>query len=117
MRRGVMFLSWASGYLALERWWALRPRIRVLTYHRFRSCPRDPFSVDVQRFEEQMQWLADRHLAISLSDLEAFLAGRLVLGDGRVLVTIDDGYEEVGSVAVPILRRHRYSGSGVRVGR
>ena len=107
MRIGVALAAWASGYLALKRWFRHTPRVRVLTYHRFRSCKRDPFSVGIEQFEAQMRWLAERNLAISLADLEAFLDGRLTLRDRVVLVTIDDGFEEISSLALPILRRYR----------
>ena len=105
-RASVVLLSWASGYLALRRWFDGTPRIRVLTYHRFRPCNQDPFSVDVEQFERQMRWLAERRLAISLDDLQAFVAGKRQLRDGAVLVTVDDGYREIHSRALPILREH-----------
>lgn len=103
-RSSVALVSWLTGFLALRRWFDGRPAVRVLTYHRFRRCDRDPFSVDVEQFERQMRWLAGRRLAISLRDLQAFVAGDRSVPDGAVLVTIDDGFQDVHSGALPILR-------------
>ena len=55
----------------------------MLTYHRFGNVPHDPFCVAPCDFQRQMQWLADHRLAVSLKDLEAFLAGEKTLPDGR----------------------------------
>jgi len=80
--------------------------VRVLTYHRFGNAVRDPFSVREDDFDRHMRWLAEQELAVSLADLEAFVAGRRALKDGAVLVTIDDGAPSVHTRAFPILRRH-----------
>lgn len=106
VRCGLALASFGSGYLTLAQWLTRQPKIRVLTYHRFGPCDRDPFTVEVQQFEEQMRWLAGRKLAISLADLEEFLAGRRDVPNGSVVVTVDDGYQEVASVALPICRRY-----------
>lgn len=79
------------------------PRVRALTYHRFGDPGHDPFCVRPDRFEAQMAWLAETGLAVSLPRVEAFVAGRGVLPDGAVLVTIDDGWESLASIALPIL--------------
>lgn len=83
---------------------ATSPRVRVLTYHRFRDEPWDSFSVPPREFERQMTWLKERSLAISLQDFDEFLAGRRAVRRGSVLVTIDDGYSDL-QVVLPVLRR------------
>lgn len=82
-----------------------RPRVRVLTYHRFGHTSRDPFCVSPEHFNQQMGHLAARGLAISLDQFERFLAGKLPLPDGAVLVTIDDGFRCTYEHALPILQR------------
>lgn len=104
-RMSLALASWGSGALVLRRRLARGPRIRVLMYHRFREAPYDPFSVSVAAFTQQMEWLAQQGLAISLDDLDAFLAGRREVPDGSVLVTVDDGFADVWSEAAPILQR------------
>ena len=84
---------------------ASNPTLRVLMYHHLRRADRDPFSVAPEAFDRQMKWLADRRLAVSLATLEEHVAAAGPV-DG-VLVTIDDGYRDLRTVGLPILRRHR----------
>lgn len=81
------------------------PAIRVLTYHRFGESRRDPFCVSVQDFENQMSYLAEHNLAVSLEDVEGFVLGHNTINPGSILVTIDDGYHSVYSACLPILTR------------
>jgi peptidoglycan/xylan/chitin deacetylase (PgdA/CDA1 family) len=83
-----------------------KPSVRVLTYHRFGEVSRDPFCVAPDDFAVQMAWLAERNLAISLADMEAFFFHGRILKHGSVLVTIDDGCRSVGTLALPILKRY-----------
>ena len=105
-RYAFVMPAWAARALPFARRLNKTPRVRVLTYHRFRTRRRDPFSVDIGQFEQQMRWLAEQRLAISLADFDDFLAGRREIRDGAVLVTIDDGFHEIWSIALPILRRY-----------
>jgi peptidoglycan/xylan/chitin deacetylase (PgdA/CDA1 family) len=105
-RRAMQELSWSSGSLALRRLLARGSRVRALTYHRFGQGHRDPFCVSEANFERQMHWLAERELAISLKDLESFLAGDASVPQDGTLITIDDGFRSVHRVALPILARY-----------
>jgi len=105
-RSGMALLAWGSGWLALRTWIGRHPRVRVLTYHRFGDIARDPFCIRVEDFERQMAWLARHGRAVSLADVQAFLAGRTALPDGSVLVTIDDGCPSLYWHAFPILQRY-----------
>ena len=82
---------------------AARPRVHVLTYHRFGAAPYDPFAVAPDVFRDQMQWLRERRLAVSLEDVLDFAHGRRQLPDLAVLVTIDDGEPSLYEHALPIL--------------
>ena len=83
------------------------PTVRVLTYHRVRAVEREPFSVTPAAFEAQMAWLASEGLAVSLDDVEQALTGAAPLHRDAVMVTIDDGYRDVYSDALPILSHYR----------
>ncbi len=83
------------------------PQLHVLMYHRFGDAPRDPFSVRLRDFEAQLAWLTQHGLAVSLAQVEGFLAGKRLLPDGAVLVTVDDGFESLYAGALPLLRRYR----------
>ena len=109
-RAGVAVGAWASGSLHMRRRTASSPRVRVLMYHRFRDARRDPFSVRPEEFERQMRWLAEQQLAVSADDLAAFIAGRRSLPDGSVVVSVDDGFRDFLTEALPIMRKHGIPG-------
>jgi peptidoglycan/xylan/chitin deacetylase (PgdA/CDA1 family) len=62
--------------------------------------------VAVADFERHVATLARLGVAVSLAEVERFLAGTGSLADGSVLVTIDDGCPSVRTHAAPILRRY-----------
>ena len=106
-RRSVAAMSWGPGWLSLRRRFDARPQVRVLTYHRVRDAVRDPFSVTVDEFDRQMAWLRAELTVISLDDLLDFLEGRRPLVNDAVLVTIDDGFDDLRTGALPVLVRHQ----------
>jgi peptidoglycan/xylan/chitin deacetylase (PgdA/CDA1 family) len=84
--------------------------VRVLTYHGFGESLRDPWSVRPDVFEQQLRWLAEHGLAVSLADVLAFVAGDRQLKDGSVLITMDDGLGSVATHAAPLMRRYGIPG-------
>ncbi|MDJ0927457.1 MAG: polysaccharide deacetylase family protein [Gammaproteobacteria bacterium] len=82
------------------------PGIRVLTYHDFGDSVRDPFCVSPQVLERQMAYLANRDIAISLSELNEHVYGHRVVRDGAVVVTVDDGLRSFYTHALPIFREY-----------
>jgi peptidoglycan/xylan/chitin deacetylase (PgdA/CDA1 family) len=96
--------------------WAARGRrdphggLRILFYHRI-SDERDPLAVRVDRFREQMEWLAEQ----GFRALDVVAAWRTltqhhgVQGTGgpgqRVIgLSFDDGYRDVAENALPVLK-------------
>ena len=107
-RTAMVLGSFISGSLALRRLaGGGATTVRVITYHRFGEAVRDPWCVSAAAFEEQMRWLAERKLAVSLDQVERFARGEIDLPDGAVLVTMDDGFSSWLHVAAPILQRYR----------
>ena len=104
-RTAVMLGSLASSSMAIRRLTG-ESKVRVLTYHRFGQAQRDPWCVAPQAFDEQMRWLAERRLAVTLEDVLRFARGEIDLATGSVLVTMDDGFGSIASVAAPILREY-----------
>lgn len=106
-RRGVAAISWLGRRCTGRHGRSgIGPVVRVLTYHRVREAARDPFSVTVEEFDRQMAWLRERGAAISLDDLIGYLEGRRSLLNDAVLVTIDDGYDDLRSGALPVLVKY-----------
>jgi peptidoglycan/xylan/chitin deacetylase (PgdA/CDA1 family) len=86
----------------------MRANGTVIAYHAVGSCPKpaDPENLftPVERFEEQMAFLADRHDVVPLEDIVRGSAGKRA-----VAITFDDGFKSVLSTAAPILRRYRFT--------
>lgn len=82
----------------------------VLMYHSVSPYDEDPHEVTVtpQRFEQQMHWLSRRGLrGVSIRELLAAITeGR---ARGLVGLTFDDGYQDLATYAMPILRRHDFN--------
>jgi peptidoglycan/xylan/chitin deacetylase (PgdA/CDA1 family) len=100
-RAAVAAAAWASGARS-----KMQAQLRVLTYHAFGTRWRDPFCIPGDVFETQMAYLARSGRAVSPTQLRRFLANGNGIPDGAVLVTIDDGFQSLHSVALPILVRH-----------
>lgn len=62
-------------------------------------------TVDTAMFQKQMQYLKDKNYTpIRVEQLIAFYDAATPLPSKPVLITFDDGYEDFGAVAAPILR-------------
>jgi peptidoglycan/xylan/chitin deacetylase (PgdA/CDA1 family) len=108
-RMALMLGSWSARTL-LHRGDPATATVRVLTYHGFGESFRDPWCVHPDIFEQQLRWLAERELAVSLSDVLAFIAGDKQLKDGSVLLTMDDGLGSVATKAAPLMQRYGIPG-------
>ena len=82
--------------------------VPVLCYHRFGSGG-GKMMVSADDFAAQLEWLArnDYHV-IALSRLAGFLEGSEPLPRRSVVITIDDGYESVYRIALPLLRKYGF---------
>jgi peptidoglycan/xylan/chitin deacetylase (PgdA/CDA1 family) len=83
--------------------------LRVLMYHKINDRGRDPVTVPVSLFAEQMAQL--RELGYEVVGLDAVL-GHYILGKplpvGATLITFDDAYRDVWERALPALKLHGY---------
>jgi len=80
----------------------------ILTYHRVHAeVATDTPTVSPAAFEQQMAILARRWRSISLNTLVAWLDRRGTLPRRAVVVTFDDGEDNLGTYAWPLLRRYR----------
>jgi peptidoglycan/xylan/chitin deacetylase (PgdA/CDA1 family) len=90
------------------------PGVAVLCYHGLRgddwpagAMPFENLHVRAAAFDAHCRVLRDCCDPISLDDWRAALAGMLPLPPRPVLVTFDDGYRSVATIAAPILAAHR----------
>jgi peptidoglycan/xylan/chitin deacetylase (PgdA/CDA1 family) len=84
-------------------------RVPILCYHRFTTGGRpDKLEVTAAQFEEQILFLKKNgYTIVSLADFHEFNKGRKQLPKKSVVITIDDGYRSIYSIAYPIIQRHR----------
>lgn len=82
-----------------------RPEVVILFYHSISESD-DPYSVSPDVFDAQLSILKRVSNPVSLNDIVAFANGNKQLPDGAVAVTFDDGYRDVLTNALPLLRRH-----------
>ena len=84
-------------------------QVVVLCYHRVEGPVGGALSMTAELFEQQMQKLRDRGIAvISMQDFLAWRRNEKSIPPKCALITIDDGYVSCFEVARPILKKHGY---------
>ena len=84
--------------------------LRVLTYHRIDKYHGDPLrdrpqlTVTPEQFQFQMRTIAKNFRVVSLDEVLESIDGGRPLPARAVLITFDDAYSNVGTVAWPIMR-------------
>ncbi len=87
-----------------------RNKVTILMYHGI-TAKHDPVAnfdgkhVKVTRFEKQLAHLKRRYSIISLGDLMEARLGKKVLPTNPVLVTFDDGYRNMYTQLLPLLKK------------
>jgi peptidoglycan/xylan/chitin deacetylase (PgdA/CDA1 family) len=83
--------------------------IPILTYHRFAENCSSPLCMPTRTFERQMRYLKENgYHVVTAEELLAFLEYRQGLPQKSVLITMDDGYRSVYSLAYPILQKYGF---------
>ena len=82
--------------------------IPILTYHNFTSDESSSYKINIDKFTNQMEYLANHDFSvISMSELVAGLTSD-VLPCKPVVITIDDGYKSTYTLAYPILKKYHF---------
>jgi peptidoglycan/xylan/chitin deacetylase (PgdA/CDA1 family) len=83
--------------------------VPILTYHNFSETKEDLMMVKKDLFEQQMRYLHDNdYIAITLDDFFDFLEYRKQLPRKAVVITFDDGWQGVYTIAFPILKKYGF---------
>lgn len=83
--------------------------VPVLAYHNFSETKEDLMMVKKDTFDIQMRYLRDHgYTVITLDRLFDFLEYRKQLPAKAVVLTFDDGWEGVYSIAYPILKKYGF---------
>jgi peptidoglycan/xylan/chitin deacetylase (PgdA/CDA1 family) len=87
-------------------------------YHRLAELDKNAselertWTVSPRNFQAQMEMLVSRGFhTVTMSDLAAYLRGTKSLVSKPIVVSFDDGWETDYSVAFPILKRYKMSGT------
>lgn len=80
----------------------------ALTYHRISENPLDPqmLSVSPERFDEHIAAFSKRYNIVTAEVLVRALAENRRVPDRSLVITMDDGYADCITEALPILERH-----------
>ena len=89
----------------------------ILMYHYIRTPPSprvDPLgyrlSVSPEVFQTQMDWLAAHgYHAVNFNQVRAYFAGRSPLPSHPVVITLDDGYADLYTTALPVLEAYHFT--------
>lgn len=95
-----------------------RPRdveVPILMYHVLAEPPADaPYPelyVSPSAFREQVRWLDEHgYTAVTLRAVWGHWHGRQVLPEKPVVISVDDGFRDTATVALPELRAHGWPG-------
>lgn len=83
--------------------------VPVLMYHKIGDETGNDAVISPARFAEQMEYLhRNGYQTLSLSELEAYLGGRLELSAKPVVITFDDGYRDTYEIALPVLKKYGF---------
>jgi peptidoglycan/xylan/chitin deacetylase (PgdA/CDA1 family) len=83
-----------------------QPGVVILIYHRVGGGSGLQVDLPAEQFRRQMETLAEQGRAISIDEAVDWLSGGRPACDNPVVVTFDDGTEDVVDVAVPILQQY-----------
>lgn len=89
-----------------ETWRRLTKGTTILMYHAFGVGDEPPsrFVVTRRTFARQMRWLARHRPVLALEELLAHRRSNRLPPAGSVVLTVDDGYDDVRTEAHPVLR-------------
>ncbi|MEP7358666.1 MAG: glycosyltransferase, partial [Anaerolineales bacterium] len=94
-----------------DEWQRLTSGTVILMYHGF-SAPGEAwgrFTLPVRRFEQHMAWLKFwRYNVISLDEYLDYRRQHRLSPPRSVVITIDDGYADNETLALPVLRRYGF---------
>ena len=92
-------------------------RLPILMYHYVRKPPSMVYdllgyrlSVSPEVFQSQMDWLAaNGYHSVNFNQVRAYFAGTAPLPPRPVVITLDDGYNDLYTAAFPILKAHSFT--------
>lgn len=109
---GLRYAPVTIGFIPIGR---TRISVPILMYHYVQELPKYPdtltfnLTVTPENFTQQMDWLrAQAYHPVTMDDLRAYFTGQRTLPSKPVVITLDDGYRDLYTVAYPILKAHDF---------
>jgi peptidoglycan/xylan/chitin deacetylase (PgdA/CDA1 family) len=96
--------SYLSGVTWLRNFRNTDPSLRVLIYYKVNSVPGNILSTPPQTLSRQLHFLKEHYTVISPQQLTNFMTNGGLLPNRAVLLTFDDGYQDVYENAYPLLK-------------
>lgn len=88
--------------------------VLILEYHQVTDSPRpgaDPYTISTQEFTDHLDYLRrEGYETITMRDYAKAMKGEYALPDKAVVLTFDDGYDNVYTEAVPRLKERGMTG-------
>jgi len=104
MTRVLIILLLSLTHLSLLAW----QQINGFVYHRFGDDRYSSTNIDIQRFEEQLQYLRDNgYRTLTLSEAINKVRKNGTQEDKMVVLTIDDAYKSFYQKALPLLKQYQ----------
>lgn len=83
--------------------------VPILTYHDIEQVSKSRFAITAELFDQQLHHLKENgYVVITLGELDRFLRYEQPLPGKAVVITIDDGYKSVKTIAVPLLKKYGF---------
>jgi peptidoglycan/xylan/chitin deacetylase (PgdA/CDA1 family) len=104
--RCINFVTITCATLSLNTW--TKDNAVILLYHHVSNTTPKVTSVSPLTFRQHMQYLADNHTVLPLKQVIEALQNKQSLPDKTVVITFDDGYENIYDNAHPILKKFAF---------
>jgi len=102
----IIALTITCGLLSINTW--AKDNAVILLYHHISHTTPKATSVSPVTFRQHMQYLAEHHQVLPLKEVIEALQNRQPLPDKAVVITFDDGYENIYKNAHPILKEFAF---------
>jgi peptidoglycan/xylan/chitin deacetylase (PgdA/CDA1 family) len=102
----IIALTITCALLSINTWG--KDNAVVLLFHQVSNTTPKATSVSPVTFRKQMQYLSEHHTVLSLKEVIEALQNRQPLPDKAVVITFDDGYNNIYENAHPILREFNF---------
>ncbi|PKG97690.1 polysaccharide deacetylase family protein [Paraglaciecola sp. MB-3u-78] len=103
---GILVLTLTCALLSINTW--AKDNAVILLYHHVSNSTPKVTSVSPETFREHMQYLTEHHQVLPLKEVIETLQNKQPLPDKAVVITFDDGYENIYENAHPILKEFSF---------